>query len=125
LTPQSQAKSNALKKGYVSLHLRAQARARACVLPESLMHFDLFDLNLKVLLAVSQITSYFLAFSLLTSYLAFSLLTSSLAFSLLTSYFLYCFTAPSECVFLLLILLSHCFLTASSSLSDRQRSVGT
>jgi hypothetical protein len=114
-----------LEEGVLSLHLSAQARARACVLPESLMHFDLFALNLKVLLVVSQITSYFLAFSLLTSYLAFSLLTSSLAFSLLTSYFLYCFTAPSECVFLLLILLSHCFLTASSSLCDRRRSVGT
>jgi hypothetical protein len=85
LTPQSQAKSNALKKGYVSLHLHAQARARASVLPESLMHFDLFALNLKVLLAVSEITSYFLAFSLLTSYLAFSLLTSCSWF--LTSYF--------------------------------------
>ncbi len=51
-------------------------RVRLLVLPESLMHFDLFALNLKVLLAVSQITSYFLAFSLLTSSLAFSLLTS-------------------------------------------------
>jgi hypothetical protein len=82
--------------------------------------FSLFTSSL----AFSLLTSS-LAFSLLTSYLAFSLFTSSLAFSLLTSYFLYCFTAPSECVFLLLILLSHCFLTASSSLSDRRRSVGT